>query len=468
MRRRSWSAADAPSFLVPAMTRHAVRGRLVWFTDDPATAGTNAVRDIPDGAVVIEGSLIRAVGPAAEVLTPDLDVTHYPDALILPGLIDTHIHYAQTRVIGSYGAQLLDWLDRYTFPAERRFADPAYSASVAGFFLAELFRNGTTAAVVYPTVHACSVDAVCGAADRHAMRLLCGKIMMDDGPEGLRDTPEGGYRDSKALIERWHGRGRIGYAITPRFAVTSSRAQLEAAGALLAEHPDCWLQTHLSENRAEIRTVAERFPEARDYLDVYDRAGLLGPRSLFGHCIHLSAAERQRLHATGGVAVFCPTSNLFIGSGLFDLRAMRDPAAPVRVALATDVGGGTSYSLLRTAAEGYKVLQLQGQSWPAVDAFYAMTLGNARALGLETEIGTLAVGAHADLVVLEPAATPALAHRLDAIDEAALDERLFALMTMGDDRAVAATYVAGRKVHARDGFETIGEATPPPAPPVFF
>jgi len=217
----------------------------------------------------------------------------------------------------------------------------------------------------------------------------------------------------------------------------------------LAEHFECWLQTHLSENRVEVRTVAERFPEALDYLDVYDRAGLLGPRSLFGHCIHLSARERARLSETGSIAVFCPTSNLFIGSGLFDLSAMRDPAAPVRTALATDVGGGTSYSLLRTAAEGYKVLQLQGQSWPALDAFHAMTLGNAKALGLEAEIGTLEPGSHADLVVLEPAATPALAHRLEALADAGLEERLFALMTMGDDRAVAATYVAGQRVHAR-------------------
>lgn len=434
---------------VPA--RHAVRGRLVWFADDPATAGALALRDVPDGAVLIEGAVIRAVGPAADILTSDIPVVHYPGALIMPGLIDTHIHYAQTQVIGSYGAQLLDWLNRYTFPAERRFADPAHCAATARFFLAELFRNGTTTAVVYPTVHACSVDAICGAAESRGMRLLAGKVMMDEGPDGLRDTVESGYRESKAQIERWHGRGRIGYAITPRFAVTSSRAQLEAAGALLAEHPDCWLQTHLSENRAEIQYVGERFPEALDYLDVYDRAGLLGPRSLFGHSIHLSERERRRLSETGSIAVFCPTSNLFIGSGLFDLAAMRDPVAPVRTALATDVGGGTSYSLLRTAAEGYKVLQLQGQSWPALEAFYAMTLGNARALGLEREIGTLEPGSHADLVVLAPAATPALAHRLEALDETGLSERLFALMTMGDDRAVAATYVAGQKVHERCG-----------------
>ncbi len=443
------TAAETAAVAAPAPC-HAVRGRLVWFADDPATAGAEAVRDIEDGVVIIEGPLIRAVGPATELLRPGLEVAHYPDGLVMPGLIDTHIHYAQTQVIGSYGAQLLDWLERYTFPAERRFADPAHCAAIARFFVAELFRNGTTTAVVYPTVHSHSVDAICGAAEAQGMRLVAGKVLMDEGPDGLRDTAESGYRDSRTLIERWHGRGRIGYAITPRFAVTSSQAQLEAAGALLAEHPDCWLQTHLSENPAEIRSVAARFPAAIDYLDVYDRAGLLGRRSLFGHCLHLSARERARLSETGSVAVFCPTSNLFIGSGLFDLAALRDPLAPVRVALATDVGGGTSYSLLRTATEGYKVLQLLGQSWPALDAFHAMTLGNARALGLEAEIGTLAPGSHADLVVLEPAAIPALAHRLEALADPTLDARLFALMTMGDDRAVAATYVAGRRLHRRN------------------
>lgn len=425
------------------MARQALRGRLVWLTDDPATAGPAALRDIADGLVVIEDGRIALVGAAADITTTDLTVEHFPDALILPGFIDAHIHASQTQVIGSYGAQLLDWLDRYTFPAERRFADPAHCAAMAGFFLDELLRNGTTAAVAYPTVHAQSVDALCSAAERRGMRLVTGKVMMDEGPEGLRDTVETGYRESKSLIERWHGRGRIGYAVTPRFAVTSSRAQLEAAGLLLREHPDCWLQTHLSENRAEIATVAARFPEAKSYTDVYERAGLLGPRSLFGHCIHLAEEEIGRLAATGSIACFCPTSNLFIGSGLFDLARLRQGG--VRMALATDVGGGTSYSMLRTAAEAYKVLQLQGQSWPALDALYAMTLGNARALGLEEEIGSLAPGSCADLVVLRPEAIPALAHRLAVLDEAALEERLFAILTMGDERLVAATYVAGVK-----------------------
>jgi len=428
------------------MNRHALRGRLVWLADDPAEAGAAALRDLPDGIVIVEDGRIAAVGDASALATAGLEVAHYPDALILPGFIDAHIHAAQSQVIGSYGAQLLDWLERYTFPAERRFADPAHCQAMSAFFLDELLRHGTTAAVAYPTVHTASVDALCTAAGERGMRIITGKVMMDDGPDGLCDTAQSGYRESKALIERWHGRGRVGYAVTPRFAVTSSQGQLEAAGTLLAEHPDCWLQTHLSENRAEVATVAARFPEARHYTDVYERAGLLGPRSLFGHCLHLGDDEIERLAATGSVACFCPTSNLFIGSGLFDMARLR--RGRVRLALATDVGGGTSYSMLRTAAEGYKVLQLLGQSWPALDALYAMTLGNARALGLEAEIGSLEPGTVADLVVLRPGAMPALAHRLAVIDEAALDERLFAILTMGDERLVAATYVAGQKLYA--------------------
>jgi guanine deaminase len=266
--------------------------------------------------------------------------------------------------------------------------------------------------------------------------------MMDRGaPEGLLDTPERGYTESKALIERWHGEGRQLYAISPRFALTSTDAQLEAAGTLVAEHPDCYVQTHLCENHDEIATVRRLFPSARSYTDVYDRFGLLGRRSLLGHCIHLEDDELERLAATGSIAVFCPTSNLFIGSGLFDMARLRDPRRPVRVGLATDVGGGTSYSMLRTAAEAYKVLQLRGQNLPALQAFYLMTLGNARALGLEDRIGTLEVGSEADIVVLDSRATPAMGHRMETARE--LAEELFVLVTMGDDRAVRATYVAG-------------------------
>jgi guanine deaminase len=273
--------------------------------------------------------------------------------------------------------------------------------------------------------------------------MIAGKVLMDRGaPAGLLDTPERAYAESTALIGRWHGKGRLGYAVTPRFALTSSDAQLAVAGTLLREHPGTWLQTHLAENRAEIAAVRDLFPSEASYTDVYARHGLLGPRSLLGHCIHLDEPERRLLHEQGAVACFCPTSNLFIGSGLFDLAAMRLPVRPVRTALATDIGGGTSYSMLQTAGEAYKVLQLQGLSWHPFEAFYAMTLGNARALGLDASIGRLAAGLEADLVVLDPAATPAMAHRLERL-EGDLAGTLFLLMIMGSERSVRATYVLG-------------------------
>ena len=431
--------------------RSAVRGRLLTFTADPAEAGAAAShRYWGDGIVVIEAGSIVAVGDVASIL-PSLPegtpIDHYPDQLVMPGLIDTHIHYPQTQVIGSYGEQLLEWLQKYTFVEEQKFADPAHAGRVAGFFVDELFRNGTTTAVVYCTVRPESAEAFFAESHKRNARMIAGKVMMDRGaPEGLLDTAQKGYDETKALAGRWHGRGRQHYAITPRFALTSTEAQLEAAGALLREHPDCYLQTHLAENHDEIATARRLYPQATSYTDIYDRYGLLGPRSLFGHCIHLAEAELERLSATRSIAAFCPTSNLFIGSGLFDLALLRDPRRPVRVSLATDVGGGTSYSMLRTAAEAYKVLQLRRQNLPALDAFYLMTLGNARALSLEAEIGSLAPGREADLVVLDARATPAMAHRMETVD-GDLAEELFVLMTMGDDRAVRATYVAGEKVH---------------------
>lgn len=432
-------------------TTRAVRGRLLTFQDDPAQVGPEAsYRYLEDGVVRIEDGRIDAVGPAADLL-PTLPagaaVDHYPDDLVLPGLIDAHLHYPQTRVIASYGAQLLEWLQKYTFVEEQKLKDPAHAATVAEFFLEELLRNGTTTAAVYCTVHPESVDAFFTASHRRNTRMIAGKVMMDrNAPSGLLDTAETGYRESKDLLTRWHRHGRQLYAITPRFALTSTEAQLAAAGALLREHPDAWLQTHLAENREEIATVRALFPQDASYTAVYDRHGLLGPRSLFGHCIHLAEPELERLAATGSVAVFCPTSNLFIGSGLFDLARTRAPAHQVRVALATDVGGGTSYSMLRTAAEAYKVLQLQGQNLPALDAFYLMTLGNARGLSLEDRIGALEPGREADLAVLDARATPAMAHRMEAA-RGDLEEELFVLMTMGDDRAVRATYVAGQRLH---------------------
>ncbi len=433
--------------------QRAIRGRLLSFLEDPATAAAEVShRYIEDGLLVIAEGRIAQVGEAKTLLgklPKGLAVDHYADDLILPGFIDPHIHYPQTQVIASYGAQLLDWLERYAFPEELKFADPDHAARVAAFFLDELLRNGTTTAAVYCTVHAASVEAFFAESERRNTRMLAGKVLMDRGaPAGLLDTAQSGYDESKALIARWQGRGRQHYAVTPRFAVTSSPEQLEAAGALLRERPEVYLQTHLAENRREIETVKELFPEAKSYTEVYDRFGLLGARSLFGHCLHLEEAERRRLGESGSVAVFCPTSNLFIGSGLFDLKEARDPRFPLRCALATDVGGGTSYSLLRTLGEAYKALQLQGQNLSALEAFYLVTLGNARALGLEAQIGSLAPGRDADLVVLDAGATPAMAHRRETI-QGDLAEELFLLMTLGDDRAVRATYVAGERLHRR-------------------
>ncbi len=426
------------------MTERIGRGRILTFRADPRLAGARAWRLIDDGALAIEDGLIAAVGEAREILSrapKDAAIDDHSGKLVLPGLIDAHIHYPQTRVIGSYGAQLLDWLHNYTFVEEQKFADPVHCARIAEFFLDELIRCGTTTAMVYCTVHPQSVDAFFAAAERRGARMIAGKTMMDrDAPEALTDTAQRGYDESKALIARWRRRGRLDYAITPRFAITSSQAQLEAAGALADEFPEAYVQTHLDENEGEIDLVTRLFPGAQTYLEVYERAGLLGPRSVFGHCIHLAESEVAALAASRSVAAFCPTSNLFLGSGLFDQARLRN--AGVRVALATDVGGGTSYSMLRTAAEGYKVLQLNRQSWPATEAFYSMTLGNARALSLNDRVGSIERGKEADLVVLDARATPAMAHRMETA-KGDLDAELFALIMMGDDRAVRQTYVAG-------------------------
>jgi guanine deaminase len=421
-----------------------IRGRILSFTDDPAASGSQAHSVIDDGAVLVMGGLIEAVGEARDILSRaplGAPVDDHAGSIITAGFIDAHIHYPQTQVIGSYGAQLLDWLHNYTFVEEQKFADPAHCARIAEFFLEELFRCGTTTAMVYCTVHPQSAEAFFAAAEKRGARMIAGKAMMDrDAPEALMDTAQRGYDESKALIERWSKRGRLSYAITPRFAVTSTQAQLEAAGALARDFPECYVQTHADENKAEIARVAALFPEARSYIDVYARAGLTGPRSVFGHCVHLQESEVAELAASRSVAAFCPTSNLFLGSGLFDQARLR--RAGVRIALATDVGGGTSYSMLRTAAEGYKVLQLNGQSWPALEAFYRMTLGNARALSLDDRIGSIEAGKEADIVVLDPRSTPALAHRMETA-AGDLEVELFALITMGDDRAVRQTYVAG-------------------------
>jgi guanine deaminase len=424
-----------------------IRGRVLSFDDEPRLAGADAMGLIENGAVFVEDGLIKAVGEAGDVARKapaGVRIDDHSGKLILPGFIDAHIHYPQTRVIASYGAQLLEWLQKYTFVEEQKLRDPRHADIVARFFLDELARQGTTTAMVYCTVHPQSVDAFFAESEKRGARMIAGKVMMDrNAPEALCDTPQRGYDESKALIQRWRGRGRLDYAISPRFAPTSTDAQLEAAGALAREHSEAYVQTHLCENLAEIAFVKALFPWTKTYTEVYQRYGLLGPRAVLGHCIHLDESEVAMLAESGAVAAFCPTSNLFLGSGLFDMRRLQNHAPPVRVALATDIGGGTSYSMLQTANEAYKVLQMNGQSWPALQAFYQMTLGNARVLRLEDRIGAIREGLEADLVVLDSRATPAMAHRMESI-HGDIAEELFLLMIVGDDRAVAETYIAGR------------------------
>ncbi|TKW65573.1 MAG: guanine deaminase [Paracoccus denitrificans] len=417
-----------------------IRGRVLSFHADPAEVEI-AFTYIENGAVLIQQGRILAVGDYADMSWDEaVEIDHRPN-LILPGFIDPHIHFPQVQVVASWGAQLLDWLQNYTFPAEARYADPEHAARMAGLFCDQLLTHGTTTACAFASVHPGSVDALFTAAQSRGMAMLGGKVMMDRNaiPE-VQDTAQESYDDSKALIERWQGRGRLTYVITPRFAITSTPEQLAAAGALMAEHPDLPMQTHLSETRAEVDYTLSLYPDAQDYLDIYDRFGLLGSRSLMGHSIHLSDREIARMAETGTRAIHCPTSNLFLGSGLFDEAGLR--AAGIVTGVATDIGGGTSYSMLQTLNESYKVLQLRGQNLPALQAFHWATRGNAIALGMEDRIGTLDPGSDADLIVLDSRATPAMALRAETMQT--LAEELFLLQIMGDDRSVVQTYVAGR------------------------
>jgi guanine deaminase len=423
----------------------AYRGMLLHFLSDPGEGDdARAVQFFDDGLLVVEDGCVKAVGNAAFLL-PGLpekaQVVNCTGQLILPGFVDTHIHYPQTDVIASYGSQLLDWLERYTYPAEAGFADAAHAREMAEFFLDELLRNGTTTALVFATVHAQSVDVFFQSAAARNLRMVAGKVLMDRNcPEALRDTPAQGYRESAALIEKWMGQGRLGYAITPRFAVTSSEAQLELAGQLAREHPQAHIQSHMAESREELVRIRELFPSSRNYVEVYERFGLLRERAVYAHCIHLDSRERSRMAQMGAAAAACPTSNLFLGSGLFDFAAAQE--AGMRVGMGTDVGGGTSFNMLRTLSEAYKVAQLTGQRLSAWRAFYLATLGGARSLGLDDRIGNFEPGKEADFVVLRLDPTPLMARRIRTCSTPA--EKLFALMMLGDDRAVAATYVMGR------------------------
>lgn len=426
--------------------REAYRASLLHCLADPGEgAESSALEYFEDGLLIVENGVVVEAGDASALmpqLSDDVVVTDFPGKIIVPGFIDCHVHFPQLDIIASYGEQLLDWLNRYAYPAEARFADEAYAREIANVFLDELLRNGTTSALVFGTVHAHSADAILEAAEARGMRLIAGKVLMDTNcPDALQDTAESAYADSKALIERWHGKGRLGYAITPRFALTSSEEQLTAAGQLASEYPDVWIHTHLAENKAEVEEIARQFPESRSYLDVYDQHGLLRERAVFAHCLHMDDEDRSCMAAKGGAAAFCPTSNLFLGSGLFDLRAMR--GANVRVGLGTDVGGGTSLSLLTTASEAYKVLHLQDQALPATRALYLATLGAAEALYLDDKVGNFKPGKEADFVVLDPAGS-SLSERRTRV-ATSIEEALFAITMLADDRHVAATYIAGTR-----------------------
>ncbi|MEK1895604.1 MAG: guanine deaminase [Rhizobium sp.] len=427
------------------MTEILIRGRVLTFVDEPQHIDdTSAFRYFEDGAVLVRNGKVAGFGHYSDVsksISGDgTSVDHRPN-LIVPGFIDTHLHFPQTQAIASYGAQLLEWLNTYIFVEEQKFAKPEHASLIAGRFMDELLSNGTTTAVAYCSVHPESVDAYFAAAQERGMLMIGGKVMMDrNAPEKLRDTPQQGYDETKRLIDKWHGRGRAHYAISPRFAITSTPEQMEVSRTLVLEHPECYVQTHLSENRDEIALATSLYPQAKDYTDIYAQYGLLGRRTLLGHCIYLAEREISVLAETGAVGVFCPTSNLFLGSGLFDRD--RFDRAGARYSVATDVGAGTSFSMLETMDEAYKVLHLQGQRLSPLNSFYMMTLGNARALGLDDRIGSLHVGADADLVVLDSCAKPSMELRMQVASS--LVEELFVMQTMGDDRCVAEVYVAGK------------------------
>jgi guanine deaminase len=427
------------------MTTTILRGRLLQWRGDPFETGDAALVFHEDGAVAFAGGVIAGAGPADTVLGdhPGATLHHRPTSLIVPGFVDAHVHYPQTGIIASWGRQLLDWLHRYTFPEEMRFADPAYAERMAGLFFAEQLRHGITTCASFCTVHTASVEAFFAEAARLGLRALGGKVMMDrHAPPGLLDTAQSAHDDSAALIAKWHGRERLSYAISPRFAPTSSPEQLEACWALRAANRDCIVQTHLSEQTAELEWVASLFPDARDYLDVYDRFGLLDARAIFGHGIHLSPRERSRLAEAGAAVAHCPTSNAYLGSGACDVARLR--AEGIAVGLGTDTGGGSSFSPFATMRAAYEAGQAHGKALTPAQLWWLAAPGAARALHMGDKVGNLAPGLEADAVVLNPAATPLLAERTSRA--ASISDLLFALTVLADDRAVQETWSGGHRV----------------------
>lgn len=425
-----------------------LKGQVLSFAGDPFSDGPDAaLRFESAGAVHMADGIIQAVGPAEEVVAgaPGATVVDHGGHLISAGFVDCHAHYPQLPIIASYGEQLLEWLETYTFPCEAAFGDAAHARAAADLFLDEALRNGTTTASVYATVHPESVDAFFQVSEERGLRMACGKVLMDrNAPENLLDTPQSGYDQSKALAEKWHGRGRSIYAVTPRFAPTSTPEQLEAAGALWRELPGTLMQTHLSENHSEIAWVKDLFPDTTDYFGVYEKFGLVGPGAIFGHAIHLTEREGAAIRDTGSAIAHCPTSNMFIGSGFFDMAGLRDVDRPVTVGLASDVAGGTSLSMFKTMRAAYEVAQLRGHSLHPYQLWYLATLGSAQAMGIDDRVGNLAPGMEADVIVIDPASTELIARR--AAEAESLRDLLFAQIILADDRAIRAVYAGGEPV----------------------
>ena len=421
-----------------------LRGQLV-------DLGENSITHEIDGCLVV-GSDGRIVWKGLFASRPDeflgLAVDDYGGCLILPGFVDAHIHFPQYRMLAAPAKDLLEWLNRFTFPEEARYSDKAHADAAAQLFLSRLFANGTTSALAFCSVHKQCADSLFAAAENCNMALVTGKTMMDrNAIPAVQDTPEQAARDSSTLYETWHGKGRLRYAVSPRFAVTSTEAQLAVSGELLNSMPGALLQTHLSESAGEIALVKQLFPNAKDYTDVYEQYGLLSENSLFAHGIHLSERECARLSESGSTVVHCPTSNAFLGSGIMHMPYMQDSKRPVHLGVATDVGGGTSYSMLTTIAETYKLQMLSGYKPSVHELFRLATLGNAKRLKIDSETGSLDLGKYADIAILDPCATPVLQSRHDLSQS--IEDVLFSLMMLGDDRAIKATYVAGRRLHQR-------------------
>ncbi|MDB5663527.1 guanine deaminase [Cypionkella sp.] len=416
-------------------------GQVLSFASDPFADGPSAARHESHGAVAIENGRILATGPADQVRAayPQARITDYGQCLISAGFIDAHVHYPQTAIIASWGKRLIDWLNSYTFPEEMRFADRAYADEIANRYLDLALAHGTTSMCTYATIHPESVDAFFTAAQSRGLRAFAGKTCMDrNAPESLRDTVQSSYDDSKRLLQKWHRQDRLSYVITPRFSPTSSPEQLAALGQLWHEYPDCLMQTHLSEQVDEIAWVKDLFPQSRDYLDTYESQGLLRSGAVYGHAIHLTQREKDRLKEAGASLVHCPTSNTFIGSGLFDMSF----ANHLRVGLATDTGGGSSFSMLHTMAAAYEVGQLRGQALHPAHLWWLATVGSARALHAEHQIGNIAPGMEADLTILDLQSTPAI----EQATRRAADiwQAIFPTIMMGDDRAIRATWIGGK------------------------